>query len=143
MKARTMFFTTVFITETNFIWSVRRLNKSVTKSVKEDFNLTLFIICIFTLGIHVLLVLFSFPINKVINEVLGLNFQLNFLFLSPEDWLLCIIFSIPGLLGIEIIKYFARKKRMIFIWWGLLCRYRWRWATYMHNIQTKFSTILH
>ncbi|MFX1275975.1 MAG: cation-translocating P-type ATPase [Promethearchaeota archaeon] len=114
MKARTMFFTTVFITETNFIWAVRRLNKSIIKSIKEEFNITLFTICMFTLGIHVLLVLFSYPVNTVINDQWNLPLQLNFLFLSPYDWLICIFLSFPGLFGIEIIKFIARKKNIVF-----------------------------
>ncbi len=114
MKARTMFFTTLFIIETNFIWSIRRLDKPLFKSLKEDFNLNLFFICILTLSIHVFLVLFSNPVNLFINDIWKLNFQLNFLFLNQNDWLICILFSIPGIFGIEIIKFIARRSNIVF-----------------------------
>ncbi|MFX1238043.1 MAG: cation transporting ATPase C-terminal domain-containing protein, partial [Promethearchaeota archaeon] len=114
MKARTMFFTTLFIVETNFVWSFRRLNKPITKSIKEEFNVVLLLVCIFTLSIHILLVVFSYPVNTLINETLGLNFQLNFLFLSISDWLICISLASIGLIGIEIVKALARHKNIIF-----------------------------
>ena len=112
MKARTMFITTIYIFEAFFIWTFRRPNKSAYKSIKEEMKFSLLFICLFTLGIHVLFVLFSSSVNTLINDSLGL--ELNFLFLSFEDWLICFSFAMPGLLGVEIIKYFARKKNILF-----------------------------
>ena len=114
MKARTMFMTTLYIVETFFIWTIRRPNKSLIKSFKEEFSLILVIISIITISLHILVIMFSFEMNKSINETLGLNFQLNFMFLSATDWLICIILAIPGLFGIEILKYYARKNNIIF-----------------------------
>jgi len=114
MKARTMFITTIYILETNFIWTFRRPNKSLPKSLKEEFSPILLIICIFTLTLHVLLICFSASVNFVINDVIGLNFQLNFMFLSVSDWIICVLLSLPGILGIEIFKLFARKKQIVF-----------------------------
>ncbi|MFX0012532.1 MAG: cation-translocating P-type ATPase, partial [Candidatus Hermodarchaeota archaeon] len=108
MKARTMFMTTLYIVETMFIWTFRRPNQSVIKSIKEeDFGITLFIICVITLSLHVLVICFSYPFNNAVNNTLGLNLQLNFMFLSALDWLICILLALPGLIGIEIFKYFA------------------------------------
>ncbi|KKK40933.1 MAG: Calcium-transporting ATPase 1 [Candidatus Lokiarchaeum sp. GC14_75] len=112
MKARTMFITTIYIFEAFFIWTFRRPNKSAYKSIKEEMKFSLLFICLFTLGIHVLFVLFSSSVNTVINDSLGL--ELNFLFLSFEDWLICFSLAMPGLLGVEIIKYIARKKNILF-----------------------------
>ncbi len=115
MKARTMFITTLYIVETMFIWTFRRPNQSAVKSVKEeDFGITLFIICIITLSLHILVVCFSYHFNNFVNNTIRFNFQLNFMFLSATDWLLCILFATPGLIGIEIFKYYARKKEIIF-----------------------------
>ncbi|MFX1310676.1 MAG: cation-translocating P-type ATPase [Promethearchaeota archaeon] len=115
MKARTMFITTLYIVETMFIWTFRRPNQSVVKSVKEeDFGMILFIICAITLSLHILVICFSYQFNNVVNNTLGFNFQLNFMFLSATDWLICIIFATPGLIGIEIFKYYARRKEIIF-----------------------------
>ncbi|MFO7795787.1 MAG: cation-transporting P-type ATPase [Promethearchaeia archaeon] len=113
-KARTMFITTLYIAETTFIWTFRRPNKQLIKSIKEEFSLKLFLVVLFTLLIHILLVLFSYPVNNVINNILGLNFQLNFLFLSFTDWLMCILFASPGIIGIEMYKYYFHKKGNFF-----------------------------
>jgi len=113
-KARTMFITTLYIVETMFIWTFRRPNKSILKSLKEDFCLSLFIVSLFTLAIHVLYILFSYQVNYHVNDVFGLNFQINFLFLSGTDWIICILFALPGLIGIELFKYFAKKKNILF-----------------------------
>jgi magnesium-transporting ATPase (P-type) len=113
-KARTMFITTIFIVETNFIWSIRRPNKSLFKSIKEEFSWKLFLICLFTLSIHILHICFSAPINYFINDTSGLNFQINFMFLSPSDWLICVLLSLPGIVGIELVKYLARSKNIRF-----------------------------
>ena len=113
-KARTMLITTIYIVETTFIWSFRRPNKSILKSIKGEFNISLFLICTFTLGIHILHINFSNVVNTYINDIWGLGFQINFLFLSGFDWLACILLALPGIIGIEIFKYIARSKEMIF-----------------------------
>jgi Ca2+-transporting ATPase len=113
-KARTMFISTIYIVETSFIWTFRRPNKSLIKSIKEEFSFSLFLISIFTLGLHVLFICFSYQVNFYVNEVFGFNFQINFMFLSLTDWLLCILFALPGIVGIEIIKKIARHKKIVF-----------------------------
>ncbi len=114
MKARTMFITTIFIVETTFIWTFRRPNKLVIKSLKEELSISLLIICLFTLAIHTLYICFSYPVNYYVNEEFGLDLQINFMFLSFTDWLLCISFALPGIIGIEIFKYFAIKRGIHF-----------------------------
>jgi Ca2+-transporting ATPase len=113
-KARTMFITTLFIVETTFIWTFRRPNKSIFKSLKEEFCRSLLIISLFTLALHVLFVLFSQTVNYYVNDEFGLDLQINFLFLSGTDWIICILLALPGIVGIEIFKYIARSKRIIF-----------------------------
>ena len=113
-KARTMFITTLYIVETTFIWTFRRPNKSLFKSLKNEFSLTLLVISLFTLALHILFVFFSNSVNYYINDEFGLGLQLNFLFLSASDWVICILLALPGLIGIEIFKYFARRKNILF-----------------------------
>lgn len=114
MKARTMLMTTLYICETTFIWSFRRPNKSILKSVKEEFSLRLFIICGLTMMIHVLVVIFSYSINYTLNDVLNFNLQLNFMFLDGLDWFICILLALSGLIGIELVKTYARTKGVHF-----------------------------
>jgi Ca2+-transporting ATPase len=113
-KARTMFITTIFIIETSFIWTFRRPNKSLYKSLKEELSKSLLVTCLFTLALHTLYIFFSFAVNYYVNDVFGLNLQINFMFLSGTDWLLCISLSLPGIIGIEIFKYFARERNIHF-----------------------------
>ncbi len=113
-KARTMFITTLYIIETNFIWTFRRPNQSMIKSFKEEFGITLFIITAFTLTIHAFVILFSYEVNNTINSTLGLDLQLNYMFLSLTDWLICIALALPGIFGIEVLKWYARKKNLFF-----------------------------
>jgi Ca2+-transporting ATPase len=113
-KARTMFITTIYIVETNFIWTFRRPNKSLYRSIKEELSVSLLVICLFTLALHVLFICFSYSVNYYVNDVSGFNFQINFMFLSGTDWLICILLALPGILGIEIYKNMARKKKVFF-----------------------------
>ncbi|MFW9824342.1 MAG: cation-translocating P-type ATPase, partial [Candidatus Thorarchaeota archaeon] len=113
-KARTMFITTLFIIETNFIWTIRRPNKSVLRSLKEEFNPSLFVICFLTLGLHILYICFSYTVNYYVNVVFGLDLQINFVFLSGLDWIICILLALPGIFGIELFKFFARRKNIHF-----------------------------
>jgi len=113
-KARTMFITTLYIVETTFIWTFRRPNKSFLKSLKEEFCLSLLVVSLFTLALHVLYIVFSYQVNYYVNDVFGLNLQINFLFLSGTDWIMCVLLALPGLIGIEIFKYFSRRKNILF-----------------------------
>jgi len=113
-KARTMFITTLFIEETMFIWSFRRPNKSLMKSLKEEFSWTLFFVCGFTLLLHVLYISFSYIVNFYVNEIFQMNLNINFMFLSFTDWLLCILFALPGIFGLEIYKFYTRKNDIYF-----------------------------
>ncbi len=109
MKARTMFVTTIYIFEGFFIWTFRRPNKSAYKSIKNEMCFTLLFMCLLAFGIHVLVVLFSISVNSAIP---GLG--LNFMFLSIEDWLICFGLAMPGILGVELVKFFARRKKIFF-----------------------------
>ena len=113
-KARTMFITTLFIIETSFIWTFRRPNMSLLKSIKDERNTSLLAVCLFTLTLHILFICFSYSVNYYVNDVLGLDLQINFMFLSFTDWLICITFALPGIIGIEIFKYFARERNIHF-----------------------------
>ncbi|MFX0010480.1 MAG: HAD-IC family P-type ATPase, partial [Candidatus Hermodarchaeota archaeon] len=113
-KARTMFITTLYLAETTFIWTFRRPNKSIYQSFRDEFSKSLIIITMSTLGLHILFICFSYSVNYYVNDVFGLNLQINFMFLSFTDWLVCILLASPGLIGIELFKYFARKKNLHF-----------------------------
>jgi Ca2+-transporting ATPase len=113
-KTRTMFITTLFIAEITFIWTFRRPNKSIIKSLKEEFSIVLFVVCTFTFLFHFIVITCSLNFNAFINEKLGWNLQLNFMFLSFSDWLICLGFGLIGVIGIEFFKSAYRKKALFF-----------------------------
>jgi Ca2+-transporting ATPase len=113
-KARTMFITTLYIMETNFIWTFRRPNISFWRSIKDEGNTSLLVVCLFTLTLHILFICFSYSVNYYVNDVFGLDLQINFMFLSLTDWLICIAFALPGIFGIEFYKKYVRNKKITF-----------------------------
>ncbi|TXT63419.1 MAG: Calcium-transporting ATPase 1 [Promethearchaeota archaeon] len=113
-KARTMFITTLFIAEITLVWTARRPNKSLLKSVQEEFSLVLFFISIITFLIHFIAVTFSLNFNSFINDILDLNLQLNFMFLSFSDWMICLAFASIGIIAIELFKIQYRNKGSFF-----------------------------
>ena len=113
-KARTMCMTVLFLSETTFIWSIRRPNNSIKQSFFTEFDKYLMGMNMFCVIIHILVVVFSYPVNFVINDVLGLNFQFNYMFLSLEDWIWVIIFVAQSVIGVELFKYIARKRKIFF-----------------------------
>jgi len=113
-KARTMFITTLYIAETNFIWTFRRPNKSLYRSLKDEFSVSLLIICLFTLALHALYICFSYVVNYYVNVKFGWDLQINFMFLSGTNWLICIFLALPGIFGIELFKHLARKRNIHF-----------------------------
>jgi len=113
-KARTMCMTVLFFSETAFIWSIRRPNNSFKQSFIDEFDKYLMGMSMFCVLIHVLFLIFSYPVNYAINDVLGLNFQLNYIFLGPTDWIWILVFVTQSVVGVELFKYFARKRKIFF-----------------------------
>jgi Ca2+-transporting ATPase len=109
-KAQTMSMSVILITETLMVFSIRRLNHSLFKNIIQNFSF-LFPITIglvFT-GWYLLL---YFPITQIVLASAG--FTLEWMSLGVTDWMFVILFSLPGIVGFEIIKYWFRKKNTKF-----------------------------
>jgi Ca2+-transporting ATPase len=113
-KARSMFVTTLFLAEVSLVWCVRRPNEPVIKSIKKEFSPILFIVSLVTVLLHALFILCSRSFNELINDILRFNLQLNFMFLSLTDWLICMGFASIGIIPMEIYKKFIRNKKKHF-----------------------------
>jgi len=113
-KARTICMTVLYLSETTFIWSIRRPNNSFKHSFINEFDKYLMGMSMFCVIIHVLFIVFSYPVNYAINDVLGLNFQFNYMFLGPTDWIWVLFFVAQSVVGVELFKYFARKRKIFF-----------------------------
>ena len=93
------------------VWNIRRPNSPVNVSIKEEFNLLLFVMVVLTIIAQVLLVLFSI---NVIPEFQDMGIDFNQMYLSLTDWLWVLLLSFQSFLGIELYKWWARKKKIYF-----------------------------
>ncbi|TXT63420.1 MAG: conserved membrane protein of unknown function [Promethearchaeota archaeon] len=109
-KTLTMLMVTLFFCETFLVFQIRRPNKSLIKSLKEDRNRLMFTITGFLFLIFLLLI--YTPGVQTTLAAWGVNFM--FMFLQPLDWLVCFLFAFIAIFLFEIVKYIARKRNIAF-----------------------------
>jgi Ca2+-transporting ATPase len=109
-KTLTMVLCVIFVTEFVMILQIRRPNKSLLKSLKEDMNKHIIIQFILIFG--VLLGLMYIPGLQVYLNNLGI--KMNLMFLNPIDWLVVLFISAIPILGFEGVKKFTRKHNIVF-----------------------------
>jgi len=110
-KARTMYVTTVMISETLMVLCIRRFNKSVFVSIPQNKQWFLYGMIALMFFIH-----FSLLYNNAVTNVLYVKWEVHFdlIWLTASDWFVCILLSMPAFFGIELWKYFARKRQKFF-----------------------------
>jgi Ca2+-transporting ATPase len=109
-KTLTMLMVTLFFCESFLIFQIRRPNKSLIKSLKEDWNKFMFILIGFLF--FLLIALLYIPGVQVTLAGWGINFM--FMFLTGLDWLVCFLISLICIVSFEGVKYIARKKNITF-----------------------------
>jgi len=109
-KTLTMLMVTLFFCETFLVFQIRRPNKSLLKSLKEDRNRLMFYITGFLFAIFIMLI--YIPGAQTALASIGINFM--FMFLTWTDWLVCFLISLICIVSFEIVKYYARKNDIIF-----------------------------
>lgn len=109
-KTLTMLMVTLFFCETFLVFQIRRPNKSLLKSLKEDRNRLMFFITGFLFAIFIMLI--YIPGVQTALASVGINFM--FMFLTWTDWLVCFLISLICIVSFEIVKYYARKNDIIF-----------------------------
>ncbi|NHJ20160.1 MAG: cation-transporting P-type ATPase [Candidatus Lokiarchaeota archaeon] len=109
-KTLTMLMVTLFFCESFLVFQIRRPNKSLIKSIKEDSTKFMYLLigCLFS----VFLALMYIPGFQVTLAEWGLNFR--FMFLTGLDWLVCFLISLICIVSFEIVKYGARKLGIFF-----------------------------
>ncbi len=110
-KALTMLMLTLFICESFLILQIRRPNKSLIKSLREDWSNRILYLLGLLFGIF--LAIMYIPGVQV---WLAINWKINFMFmrLTPLDWIICFAISLLCILNFELAKYIARRKRISF-----------------------------
>ncbi len=104
-KAQTMMLISIMLVETFAAASIRRMNKSFLRALKEDRSLLFAFLCIFFFGAN--LVMYSPEIQL---WFAGVGIPLNLVALTGLDWLWCVLISIASLVGIELWKWLYRRK---------------------------------
>ncbi len=109
-KTLTMLMTTIFFCESFLIYQIRRPNKSLIKSIKEDSTKTMYLLIGLLFGLFLLLM--YLPGVQVTLAEWDINFF--FMHLTALDWLICFLISLICIASFEVVKYFARRAKIFF-----------------------------
>lgn len=109
-KALTMLMVTLFFCESFLVLQIRRPNKSLIASIKEDSNKFMYILLGFLF--IVLICVMYIPGFQITLGVIGFNFML--MYLTALDWLICFLVSMICIASFEALKFFLRMKQIIF-----------------------------
>ena len=109
-KARTMLHTMYFFAEAILILSIRRIDKSIFQSIKEDSNLVVYILAFFIPIVHLLLM--YIPSLQEIISILQID--LVIIMLGPIDLLFCFIIALVPIAVLELVKFHFRRNNQFF-----------------------------
>ncbi len=110
-KARTMMHTVIYLTESILVLSIRRIDKSLIQSFKED-RFWLAYLCVFSLPILHLCIMYVPGIQEIIVDLAGINFEI--IQLDLIDWGICIVAASFPIVMLETYKWYCRKKGQFF-----------------------------
>ncbi len=108
-KARTMLITLIYLTESLFIFSIRRINQPITKSIREA---SFFVWSMVISGPLILLAVMYFTPLQVFATEQG--FRIDLLWLTPLDWMICITLASVPIIFLETFKALIRKRNSQF-----------------------------
>ncbi len=109
-KALTMLMVTLYFCESFLIYQIRRPNKSLIKSIKEDSNKFMYLLIGLLFALFLLLM--YFPGVQITLAIWGFNFM--FMYLTGLDWLVCFLISLICIISLEVVKYIAHLKEIVF-----------------------------
>jgi Ca2+-transporting ATPase len=109
-KTLTMLMVSLFFCESFLVLQIRRPNKSLVKSIKEDSTRFMYLLIGFLFALF--LALMYIPGVQVTLDEWGFNFR--FMFLTGLDWLVCFLISLICIVSFEFVKLFARRKGIYF-----------------------------
>jgi Ca2+-transporting ATPase len=106
LKSTTMLLSVILIVESTMVLIIRRINQPLQKSLREP-GTWLFAVFLGLIYLAHLLLMYVPQVNEILSSV-GLNFYI--IPLTPYDWLICILLSLPAILGVELYKQRFRMK---------------------------------
>jgi Ca2+-transporting ATPase len=110
VKTLTMLMVTLFFCESFLVLQIRRPNKSLIRSIKEDSTRFMYLLIGFLFAVF--LALMYIPGVQVTLADWGLNFR--FMFLTAWDWLVCFLIALICIVSFEFVKYGARRSGIFF-----------------------------
>ncbi|NHI88867.1 MAG: cation-transporting P-type ATPase [Candidatus Thorarchaeota archaeon] len=107
-KATTMLLSVILLVESTIVISIRRINMPITRSIREPGTW----IFVFLLGLIYLAhyLLMYVPLAQEILAPYGLHFY--FMPLTSFDWSIVLLGSLPSIVGVELYKWYFRKKNV-------------------------------
>ncbi len=109
-KTLTMLMVTIFFCESFLVLQIRRPNKSLIRSIKEDSTRFMYLLIGFLFAVF--LALMYIPGVQVTLADWNLNFR--FMFLTGLDWLVCFLISLICIVSFEFVKFMARRSNIYF-----------------------------
>ncbi len=106
VKARTMFLTTIYISEAILILSIRRMDQNIITSLKTASPFIWF--AVFFLPILHFFMIYVPQLQYLLIDNIGLNFEL--IYLTWWDWAICICAGLTPIIILELYKRRIRKK---------------------------------
>ena len=104
-KATTMLLSVILLVESTIVFSIRRINMPLTRSIREPGTW----IFVFLLGLIYLAhyLLMYVPLAQEILAPYGLHFYI--MPLTSFDWSIVLLCSLPSIIGVELYKWYFRK----------------------------------
>ncbi|MDH4212731.1 MAG: cation-transporting P-type ATPase [Candidatus Thorarchaeota archaeon] len=106
LKATSMLLSVILIVESTIVLLIRRINIPLHKSLREP-GTWIFAIFLGLIYLAHLLLMYVPQVNEILSTV-GLNFYI--IPLTLYDWLICILFALPTILGVELYKRYFRNR---------------------------------
>ena len=106
-KARTMFISVIVVAASTLILSLRRLNKPIYKSLRQDMNRKIWLIILSIPIVH--LILMYTPMIQY--GLLGLGINLEIIQLTSIDWLIVLSLGLIPIALLESTKLIQHKNR--------------------------------
>ena len=106
MKAITMLLSVILIVESTLVLLIRRINLSLAQSLREP-GTWIFVIFLGLIYLAHYLLMYVPLVNEILHSV-GLDFFI--IPLTAFDWLICILFSLPAIIGVELYKWRFRNR---------------------------------
>ncbi len=113
-KSLTMLMLTLFFCENFLVLQIRRPNKSLFKSLKEDRTKFMIFTPLFLFFIFASLIYIPNLQLNLAEWTKSLDVNFMFMYLTWMDWLVCISISSICIGTFEIIKYISRKNNIVF-----------------------------